>query len=76
MAEKRTNVSDLQVESAGAGAGLDHLQDVDIHDKTLNNEAMEATAHEHSIGFVQGFKTYKRAAFWSIRKSRSRIPHI
>jgi hypothetical protein len=29
---------------------------------------MEATAQEHSIGFVQGFKTYKRAAMWSFRE--------
>jgi len=47
---------------------LKHLEDVDIHDKALNASAMEATAQEHSIGFIQGFKTYKRAAMWSFRK--------
>lgn len=47
---------------------VNRLQNVDLHDKSLNAEAAEATAEEHSIGFVQGMKTYKRAAFWSIRK--------
>lgn len=47
-------------------AGLDHLKNVNLHDKALANEALEATADEHSYTVWQGFKTYKRAAFWSI----------
>ncbi|CAM1506200.1 Fc.00g058410.m01.CDS01 [Cosmosporella sp. VM-42] len=62
--EKRTPADDLRVESAGDA--LDHLKNVDLHDKTLNNEALQATVQEHSFGVIQGFKTYKRAAFWSI----------
>jgi hypothetical protein len=44
---------------------LKHLENVDLHDKALNASAMEATAQEHSIGFIQGFKMYRRAAMWS-----------
>lgn len=62
--EKRDEQSDLQIENAEQ-QHLKHLQNVDIHDKALNTGAMEATAQEHSIGFIQGFKTYKRAAMWS-----------
>lgn len=65
--EKRVADGDLQVESASPG--LNHLENVDLHDKVLNSGAQEGTAHEHSIGLVQGFKTYKRAAFWSIGTS-------
>lgn len=36
----------------------------------LNEEAAHATAAEHSLGLWQALKTYKRAAFWSVRKSR------
>ncbi|KAM0714810.1 hypothetical protein Q7P37_009274 [Cladosporium fusiforme] len=61
--EKREDPNALQVEDADQD--LKHLKNVDIHDKALNVSAMEATAQEHSVGFVQGFKTYKRAAFWS-----------
>jgi MFS transporter, SP family, general alpha glucoside:H+ symporter len=35
--------------------------------KVLNEEARQATATEHSLTFWQAIKTYKRAAFWSIR---------
>ena len=65
--DKRTGEIQPHVESTDAG--LDHLKNVDLHDKTLNNEALEATVDEHSYGVWEGFKTYKRAAFWSIRKS-------
>lgn len=37
--------------------------------KFLNEEAAHATAAEHSLGLWQALKTYKRAAFWSVRKS-------
>ncbi|KAF7562338.1 hypothetical protein G7046_g1775 [Stylonectria norvegica] len=62
--EKRVGNDDLQVESADNG--LDHLKNVDLHDKALANGALEATVQEHNFGVVQAFKTYKRAAFWSI----------
>jgi SP family general alpha glucoside:H+ symporter-like MFS transporter len=55
---------DMRIESADPG--LNHLQDVSLHDKALNTAALEATVEEHSYGVWEGFKTYKRAAFWSI----------
>jgi SP family general alpha glucoside:H+ symporter-like MFS transporter len=42
--------------------------DADLHDKVLNAEARQATDAEHNLTFLQALKTYKRAAFWSIRK--------
>lgn len=65
--EKREDPSSLRVEATDQD--LKHYENVDIHDKALNASAMEATAQEHSVGFIQGFKTYKRAAFWSFRRS-------
>lgn len=65
--EKRDDPSSLRVEATDQD--LKHYENVDIHDKALNASAMEATAQEHSVGFIQGFKTYKRAAFWSFRRS-------
>ena len=64
--EKQGGAPELQIETTDNG--LDHLKDVDLHDKTLNTEAHQATAQEHSFGVFQALKTYKRAAFWSIRK--------
>ena len=61
--EKRDEQADLRIEDKEQH--LKHLEDVDLHDKSLNASAMEATAQEHSIGYKQGFKTYKRAAMWS-----------
>lgn len=49
---------------------------VDLHDKVLNSEARQATANEHALTFIQAVKTYKRAAFWSIRKSHAASPFI
>ncbi|KAF9770170.1 hypothetical protein IL306_012308 [Fusarium sp. DS 682] len=66
VAEKQTGEIQPHIESTDAG--LDHLKNVDLHDKALANEALEATADEHSYGVWEGFKTYKRAAFWSIGK--------
>jgi MFS transporter, SP family, general alpha glucoside:H+ symporter len=40
----------------------------DLHDKVLNAEARQATANEHSLSLGQALKTYKRAAFWSVRE--------
>jgi SP family general alpha glucoside:H+ symporter-like MFS transporter len=62
--EKETGNSDIRLESVDPS--ISHLQEVDIHDKSLNNANIEATAHEHKLSVWQGFKTYKRAAFWSI----------
>jgi hypothetical protein len=64
--EKRDEPGDLQIEDAEQH--LKHLENVDLHDKALNASAREATAQEHSIGFIQGFKMYKRAAMWSFRE--------
>ncbi|KAM5348912.1 hypothetical protein ACJ41O_008735 [Fusarium nematophilum] len=61
--EKRAGGPD-QIESTDNG--LDHLKNVDLHDKVLNNEAIEATAQEHSFGVFQALRTYKRAALWSV----------
>lgn len=58
-------------QSAEAEKGqLDYTQfdQAGLDDKVLNEEAREATAAEHNLTFVQAMKTYKRAAFWSIRK--------
>ena len=65
--------SETRIENAEGD--LKHLENVDIHDKALNVSALEATAQEHSIGFVQGFKMYKRAAFWSFRTHLIRFCH-
>ncbi|KAH7126333.1 general substrate transporter [Dactylonectria estremocensis] len=46
--------------------GLDHLKNVDLHDKQLANNALEATTVEHNLGVFQALKTYRRAAMWSI----------
>ncbi|KAH7161236.1 general substrate transporter [Dactylonectria macrodidyma] len=46
--------------------GLDHLKNVDLHDKQLANNALEATTQEHNLGVFQALKTYRRAAMWSI----------
>jgi hypothetical protein len=64
--EKRDEPTDLRIEDAEQH--LKHLENVDLHDKALNASAREATAQEHSIGFIQGFKMYKRAAMWSFRE--------
>jgi len=58
---------DLHVETTDEG--LSHLHNAGLHDKALANAALEATVQEHNIGVFQAFKTYKRAAFWSIRMS-------
>jgi hypothetical protein len=64
--KKRDEQADLRIEDAEQN--LKHLEDVNLHDKALNASAREATAQEHSIGFIQGFKMYKRAAMWSFRE--------
>ena len=51
-----------------AYGGLSHLKDAGLHDAALAGGAFEGAAQEHSMGVWQGLKTYKRAAFWSIRK--------
>lgn len=37
-------------------------------EKLFNQEAQLGTEAEHSFGFVQAIKTYRRAAFWSMRE--------
>lgn len=48
-----------------------HYNDVSLYDKGLNQQAKQATATEHSFGFITAMKTYKRAAFWSVAMSTS-----
>lgn len=38
--------------------------------KALNEEAAQATDAEHNMTLMQGLKTYKKAALWSIRRSQ------
>jgi MFS transporter, SP family, general alpha glucoside:H+ symporter len=64
--KKASAACDLKLERADPG--LNHLQDVNLGDKALNNDAFEAKAQEHGMGFVQAMKTYKRVAFWSARE--------
>lgn len=61
---KRPDGDAIQVEATDNG--LDHLKDVDLHDKALANQALEGATQEHNIGVWQAFKMHKRAAFWSI----------
>lgn len=61
--EKRA-VDDLQIESNPANTA--NLADASLDDKALNIGAIAGTEAEHSYGFISGFKTYRRAAFWSI----------
>ncbi|KAH7013666.1 general substrate transporter [Ilyonectria destructans] len=70
--EKKVGGDDIHHAEISDG-GLDHLKNVDLHDKVLANGALEATTQEHSLGVLQAFKTYKRAAFWSIMISTTVI---
>lgn len=49
------------IDEKGAAPNLDNV-------KVLNDEAAQATAAEHSMTFMQGIKTHKKAAIWSVRK--------
>ncbi|KAH7316758.1 general substrate transporter [Stachybotrys elegans] len=62
--DNKAGATEIELESGAPG--VNHLQDVDLHDKGLNSSAQEATAQEHNVGVWQGFKTYRRAAMWSI----------
>ncbi|TLD17935.1 uncharacterized protein PgNI_02340 [Pyricularia grisea] len=55
----------IQTEKGPEASHLSQLHEASIDDKVLRSQAAEATEQEHSIGLIQGFKTYKRAAFWS-----------
>lgn len=72
MATSQTAPTQGELRIENADPGLNHLQDANLDDKALNNAALEATAGEHSYGVWQGFKTYKRAAFWSVRTYQSK----
>ncbi len=69
--EKVAATSGDQVEIERATPNLDStgLHNASLDDKALNISALAGTEAEHSYGVISGFKTYKRAAFWSIRKS-------
>ncbi|KAG6368933.1 hypothetical protein INS49_003151 [Diaporthe citri] len=47
------------IDEKGTAPNLDNV-------KVLNDEAAQATATEHSMTLMQGFKTHKKAAIWSI----------
>ncbi len=49
------------------GDAVTQLENVELHKQSLNQGAKHATAQEHSYGVWEALKTYKRAAFWSIR---------
>lgn len=66
MASGKRENEDVNIETASPN--IERLDNVDLHDKALNAGAQEAAAQEHSLGFIQGFKTYRRAAFWSVRE--------
>jgi SP family general alpha glucoside:H+ symporter-like MFS transporter len=55
-----------QIETGGS-YDLTALSTAGLHDKVLNSEARQATATEHSLTLWQALKTYRKAAFWSIR---------
>lgn len=65
MATTDKGADPIHLEAYG---GLSHLKDAGLHDATLASGAFEGATQEHSVGVWQGLKTYKRAAFWSIRK--------
>lgn len=74
--QDKSATSDLQIER-GPDPNA-NLQDAAVDDKVLNLVAQEGNENEHSFGFIQGFKTYKRAAFWSVGMenfSLGRISH-
>jgi hypothetical protein len=64
MATDKPPVDAVHLEAYG---GVERLKDVGLHDAALAGGALEGAAQEHSMGVLQALKTYKRAAFWSIR---------
>lgn len=53
------------IDEKGAAPNLDNV-------KVLNDEAAQATAAEHSMTLMQGLRTHKKAAIWSVRKCNLR----
>lgn len=53
---------------------ISQYNDAALDDKVLNSEAAQATDVEHSFSVWEGLRTYKRAAFWSIRGSPRLVP--
>lgn len=62
----------MDITSSKEAGAPEHIDDKEAgafaSAKYLNEEAALATANEHSLGLWQALKTYKRAAFWSVRK--------
>lgn len=48
------------IDEKGAAPNLDNVN-------VLNDEAAQATAAEHSMTLMQGLRTHKKAAIWSVR---------
>lgn len=63
--DKRAEGDTIQVESTDNG--IDHLKNVDLHDKALANQALEGATQEHNIGVFAALTLHRRAAIWSIR---------
>lgn len=53
------------IDEKGTAPNLDNV-------KVLNDEAAQATATEHSMTLMQGLKTHKKAAIWSVRECNLR----
>lgn len=62
--EKAATTDQIHIEHGPSHVAA--LQDASLDDKALNVGALVGTEAEHSYGFTQGFKTYRRAALWSI----------
>ena len=73
MATDKHAIDAVHLEAYG---GVERLKDVGLRDAALAGGALEGSAQEHSMGVLQGLKTYKRAAFWSIRTSPARKGHL
>jgi len=63
MATEKAVVDTIHLEAHGE---THRLQNVGLRDAHLAIAALEGAAQEHSMGVFEAFKTYKRAAFWSI----------
>ncbi|KAH6692287.1 general substrate transporter [Plectosphaerella plurivora] len=69
--ETKRAVTEDQIEANRAD--ISGHNDASLDDKALNVGAAAGNEAEHNIGVFQAFKTYKRAAFWSIAISTTII---
>ncbi|KAL2870368.1 uncharacterized protein BJX67DRAFT_378346 [Aspergillus lucknowensis] len=66
-----SNQDDLHIEQ-GPGHAAD-IQRISVDDKALVADAQQGAHNEHNVGVIQGLRTYKWAAFWSIAIAMSVI---